>query len=400
MSIIFHNPGEIDIRGACIAGLNAKQDETAIGFFGTGLKYGIASILRWQGDITIWSGTTKHEFTLEALDFRGKDFQQIVMTSTTSDGVCTRTQLGFTTEYGKKWEAWQVFRELYSNAKDEGGTVYASGDEFGMPGFTTIVVQCPEVEALFSMRDEIILPEGLLTSISEDFAIKDKPSKFLYFKNVRVLDRQTICTYNLNSGAELTEDRTLQSTWHYSYRLTQHLLALTDTEVLYKILSAPSGTYESTLDWDHFTHDPSDQWLNMAELIFKSNPKALNASAREMLLKHRKNLAEAPLFQPTKMQSKMLERAKQLVKLMDMPVDNYVIELRDLGKNVLGKFEDGKIILGRGVFEQGTKQVVSTLYEEMLHATTGLMDCTYEMQTTLFNKIVSLYEEHVFGEPC
>ena len=44
-SLLFTNPGEIDIRGATIAGLSAKEDAGAIGYFGTGLKYAIAQVL-------------------------------------------------------------------------------------------------------------------------------------------------------------------------------------------------------------------------------------------------------------------------------------------------------------------------------------------------------------------
>jgi hypothetical protein len=112
--LYFHNPGEIDIRGATIAGLSAKQGDSPIGFFGTGLKYAIASVLRWQGRISIWSGTEEYKFLARSLDFRGVEFQQIMMND---------QPLGFTTEYGKTWQPWQIFRELYANALDEGGGV-------------------------------------------------------------------------------------------------------------------------------------------------------------------------------------------------------------------------------------------------------------------------------------
>jgi hypothetical protein len=100
-------------------------------------------------------------------------------------------------------------------------------------------------------------------------------------------------------------------------------------------------------------------------------------------------------------QQKQLDRAIELVARMGYhQVHSYPITVVDFHKNTLGQFKNGKIYLSPQVFEQGTKQVVSTLFEEVFHAVTGLKDCTYEMQSRLFNMLVSMYEEHVFGEAC
>ena len=37
--IVFENAGEIDPRLFALIGVNVKESENAIGFFGTGLKY-------------------------------------------------------------------------------------------------------------------------------------------------------------------------------------------------------------------------------------------------------------------------------------------------------------------------------------------------------------------------
>lgn len=79
MTLYFHNPGEIDIRGATIAGLSAKEGDNPIGFFGTGLKYSIASVLRWGGSIKIYSSQTQYSFGASELEFRGKSFSQVML---------------------------------------------------------------------------------------------------------------------------------------------------------------------------------------------------------------------------------------------------------------------------------------------------------------------------------
>jgi hypothetical protein len=70
--LVFSNPGEIDIRAATIIGVNVKQGNTPIGYFGTGLKYAIAGIIRLGGTIEIWSGETNYFFTGRKETIRGK----------------------------------------------------------------------------------------------------------------------------------------------------------------------------------------------------------------------------------------------------------------------------------------------------------------------------------------
>ena len=66
---------------------------------------------------------------------RGKSFDFIVM-----DGPGAGHRLGFTTHLGAHWAMWQVFREIYSNCLDEGGTM-TEGSVLPAEGFTTIIVE-------------------------------------------------------------------------------------------------------------------------------------------------------------------------------------------------------------------------------------------------------------------
>ena len=61
--LLFENPGEIDPRLIGSFGVNVKDDpSTAFGFFGTGLKYALAILLRTGHEVTIQSGLTEHRF--------------------------------------------------------------------------------------------------------------------------------------------------------------------------------------------------------------------------------------------------------------------------------------------------------------------------------------------------
>jgi len=44
--ITFENDGEIDLRAISQFGINVKTGDSPIGFFGTGLKYALAVLMR------------------------------------------------------------------------------------------------------------------------------------------------------------------------------------------------------------------------------------------------------------------------------------------------------------------------------------------------------------------
>ena len=63
--IIFENDGLIDKRSITTFGISSKENSSAIGYFGTGLKYAIAILLRENINITIYIGNERLEFTKE-----------------------------------------------------------------------------------------------------------------------------------------------------------------------------------------------------------------------------------------------------------------------------------------------------------------------------------------------
>jgi hypothetical protein len=73
--------------------------------------------------------------------------------------------------------------------------------------------------------------------------------------------------------------------------------------------------------------------------------------------------------------------------------------VESLGEGCLGLAEGQTIYIAERVFHMGgTKQLASTLIEEYLHLRHGWKDLTRELQTFLFDKLVSVGEELV-GEP-
>ena len=405
--LAFTNPGEIDIRGALIAGLSAKQGDSPIGKFGTGLKYAIACILRWGGQITVYSGTTPHFFRTSPIDFRGTEHH--VIEHSANDGEWQPA--GFTTHYGHQWEPWQVFRELYSNALDEHGEVWLGDEKLNPPaaGQTVILVKCDQLREPYDARASIVLPAGTSWLPSRyptpRVQIAKGSSEYLYFKRVRVHATNTALTYNL-SQADLTEDRTLTSVWRAYSAVAEAVQLLTDETAIWTFLNAAAS---EAICFEVNCRDrlcpfntSSAEFQKVAIQLYKSNRRRF-AFLKDLVAEWEPEAVVAAEVKLSKMQQLMLDKAKHLVSQMDVGDCSEVpIRVRNLeGTSILGTYNKAldEVTLSPEVFRQGLRPLVSTLFEEMTHRHTGMADCNYDMQTYLFNRIVELYAEHVFGEP-
>jgi hypothetical protein len=92
--VVFRNRGLIDVRAITTFGVSAKDpcNSNPIGYFGTGLKYAIAVLLRNDIPITIHSGLDTYAFEARRDVIRSKTFDMVYMND---------SPIGFTTDLGK-----------------------------------------------------------------------------------------------------------------------------------------------------------------------------------------------------------------------------------------------------------------------------------------------------------
>lgn len=393
-TLTFQNPGEIDIRGALITGLHAKADSSAIGFFGTGLKYAIACIVRWGGVITIYSGTEQHTFSSRLVDFRGQPAEII-----THNGADT----GFTTAYGKTWQPWMVIRELESNARDEGGAG-TLGRLAPAVGLTTIVVKCDELRAAWLDLPTIMLPaEREPLCLLDDIEVLDQPSKHIYYKGVRVYNLPGQLTCNLRGDMALTEDRTLSNPYIVGSCLGAALQQLTNKAFLerYLPLTLEKGYARLEQQVIYSQYCPTtDEFLEVAQALYRKAPSKCDKLV-DLLEAKRPDVLRPQPITLTPHQEHMLAKAKRLVATMGCGDPATIrLTIANLPAGQLGRYDAtaDEVLLSDELFAQGMRALVSTLFEEMLHRHTKKADLTYDMQTHLVNLIVGLYDEHVWHE--
>lgn len=268
--ITFVTPGSMDIRAFTTMGVNAKpRTEKPIGYFGTGLKYAVAVLCRLGASITVHTGGVRYTFELAPMRFRGNDFEQIVMRRDTFFGaegwrLGRRQKLPYTTQYGRNWEAWMAFRELYSNTLDENGECWENeewGDDYstelgriGDQDATMIVVSnCEPFVQAYRDRSSIFvdLSDKTKRAVLPGLEVLEGETQRMYYQGMRAKDlgKPTCYTYNFTHGQDLTEDRQLANEWRLRSTLADIIAShCEDEQLIEELITAESDRWEHGLE--------------------------------------------------------------------------------------------------------------------------------------------------------
>lgn len=387
--VVFKNKGLIDMRAITTFGISAKSPDNTnpIGYFGTGLKYAIAVLLREEIPITILSGLDRFEFTAQRECIRGKSF----------DFVCLNGErLGFTTELGKNWQLWQAFRELYSNCIDEFGKT-EKDDNFPdeLEGITHVVVEGEQFVEIFENRAEIFLQGDPIVE-TEQATVHGGTSNHVFYRGIRIGTYKTplMYRYNIQKHIDLTEDRTVKYDFQINDTIVDAVLSSKDEKFIESILTAPDHTHEAHLNFlDNRAHQ-SEEFRKVAAELRRTRPEKTNKSAVELFERDLKIVDKFEVYKPNKEEMFALTRAIDFLTELEYPIDKYqIIFVTTLGESTLARVEDKKIYLSRVLFDKGTKYLAATLFEEYVHLEFGFDDCSRSMQNFLFERFISLAEK-------
>lgn len=281
MYIVFENQGEIDPQLITLLGVNVKESTAPIGYFGTGLKYSVACAMRWGAELLVQSGVNQLEFSSAPTTIRGKQFDLITM-----HGGYDRLQLGFTTELGKNWEPWMVYRELWCNAHDEPGARVYTTDRVqpGVAGLTRIYVNGEELLQAHEARDTFILsPNTPMIVRGEGFKIYAQEGHAIFYRGIAVqkLEKPSLYTYNITSQLYLTEDRTAAS-WQTDSAIARGLSTCTDEQVIRQTLTASEDWMEARLDYSYVSQ-PSEIWEQIGKELLEKVGVETHRSLRNLL---------------------------------------------------------------------------------------------------------------------
>ena len=395
--IVFENPGEIDLRSITTFGVSVKEGDNPIGFFGTGMKYAIAVLLRTGHKVAVQSGLQEVQFSTQRDSVRGQEFEFITMAVDGSNA----QQLGFTTQLGKQWELWMAYRELACNCKDEKGEGrFEQQAPKATEGVTRVIVEGQDFEGVFSDSHLYILADSpaMVVGTTE---IRRRPGRALFYRGVRVMElpKAALFTYNLNAKMELTEDRTVRNSWDVPHRIAQAVMESKDEDFIMSVITSDDRVYEGGLDYHGWGIVPSAEFLRAVGQAINERMFKVNATAMKVWQEATRQTIGPREITLSKVQLQSLQRAIKFCEGMGFKVSDYPIKVTDsLGDGGLGLAHEGTIYVAERAFEMGgAKQVAATMIEEFLHLRKGWKDCTRELQNYLFEKVISLGEE-ISGE--
>jgi len=407
--IIFKNKGELDIRAIKTFGVNSKDNpDSAIGYFGTGLKYAIAVLLRNGHEVTIYTGGREYKFGVETSTIRNDEFDIVTMNG---------QELGFTTSLGKNWKMWMAYRELHSNMLDEpSGTVLKSTllNVKLTDDVTLVVVTGHEFEAVFDERDKYFLNKELYSPLHTHSEVDAYPKTHngayanIFYKGVTVMETRVpaLFDYNHHKGLTLTEDRTISNSWSTLYHVSPLVKYSKDKSFIKQMVMAESMTYESQID---FTMGGTDEqgcaffFDVVGKLRKKYKDRGINPTAIALHQKWRGTTSVMPGISCslTPVQKMQLDKAKRFcTQTLGLDVDDYkLIVCKDLA-NDLGQadIENGIMYISKKCFSQGTKRVAVAILEEYTHCKHEVLDETLEQKWVYLEQIISLGET-IDGEP-
>jgi len=364
--IVFENPTILDLNALRIMGVSVKHGDSPIGMFGTGLKYAMATVLRLGGEVEIVIDQKHHLITSREVVIRDQSFNQVVLDN---------EPMGFTTDLGKKWEAWMAVRELLSNARDEGGQTFEHdyNDYLPMPDGTSIILRGDTFMDVWANRHEYFLKDStpLETHSECDFfshTCSSRPSVF--YKGIRIYQAESpmMYTYNLKGSVELTEDRTLKYNHQLRDRVCAAIVESDNEEMIQSVLVASDYSGEGNLDFD-IHHTPSEAFKKVCHRLIRQKPKDLNQKAVAYYRKKTGDKPDLTIIKPTAVQQKMIDRAVKFLSAMgyadeleSMPMQ--VVEW--LGEGTMGQAKLGRIYLAKPIFDFGSKYIASTILEEIV----------------------------------
>jgi len=425
--LLIENKGEIDVNGLILMGGSTKRDSSkSIGFFGSGNKYAIATLLNKNIEFKIFSGETEIKITTKDVNFRDKHFKQIFING---------KETSLTTDMGPLWEEWFAIREWVSNSIDEGNSNIIPNMEEINPreGHTRFYVEINDAiqEVIDNWDNYFTFDRTDIHFEKDDNKIlgntDQEESLVLFRKGIRcykATGTKSLYHYDLTSF-KINESRVVENTWDANLEVTHMYLQVTDISILRNVLknAYKNDTYENRLNWyfgtsklpepwreaigdhrivvgDYGGHFTDEQTMFPCYVVCTDLAKRIKASFPDVIVYGLLDGGEVCVtkkIEPTPRHKFLLAECDKFFQECQYEV-NYPIEIVQFVSKPeqLGLAKDDTIYISDKLFNMGKREIAVTIMEENEHLKTNYKDCTRAFQQHWINLFISEKEER-FG---
>lgn len=404
------NKGEIALEALTLMGATSKEgDQSKIGFFGSGNKYALATLLRCGFDVRIFSGATEYKITTQQVIFRGTPYDKILVND---------KETSLTTRLGPAWEVWMALREIYANAMDEGEEwdVVVDSIEPAPEGRSYIYVEYRnQVEEFYNSKhlyfNTLPIIDELQTTYGKVTILEGTQGQ-RYRKGIACVNdsRESLFGYDFDN-IPINESRLIANDYT-QYEQMACALAMTSLEsVISKYITHAlnekyieygarweTGYCTATLSntWEKYLLSMGKSVIGISHAAFLDTEDVRNSCIilpDELNNKIRKELPNVPQYGDFNMESIEETPSEELVEQVEAAVCLIIgwgferapiAYRRFIDNNVKARVYEGTIYVSVNI---PLDNLVPILLEEFVHIKTGLHDLTRPMQSYLFIKL-------------
>ena len=391
---VIENDKEIDPRAFTLMGASTKrQDDSKIGFFGSGNKYAVALLMRENTHFKVFSGKKEIKFGKKIVNFEGQRYEIITVNG---------KETSLTTEMGPNWKDWFAIREFYSNALDEGDVRLDVSDKFEPKvGVTKIYIEKTEVLSdFFSNIGKYILTTNINkiavveTQYGRVSLIKkmDNKSLIFYRKGIRIEEVKSECLYWYDfNEIEINESRTTKNSYEPSERIASFYAITKDEEIIKNFINNYKKKYEESLHWN-YADKLSSSWEKVlrgrrvysesiaivsGDFEGKANSIILPDKLAKKISEEIPTITVVGFSESAKYE--ILEKVAQEQRLIDFcliemkkfgyPYSESVLIAKFYEDDVIGKWdeENKAIVLARKYFPNSVNELLVIMLEEYFH---------------------------------
>lgn len=425
----FANPGEVPLNAFKLLGASTKRNvDGKIGYFGTGLKYAVALMLREGIDFKAFIGDKEVKFGVRNSDFGGVKVGVITVNN---------EKTSMTTDAGINWQPWFAIREIYSNALDEGGSMEITDNIAPEAGKTKIYVEMSDKlgdisrnwQSYFTMKREALEEIKVGDNWYRILPKREGETQFTLFRRgIRVAKAGNIDSlfdYDV-SKVSINESRVVEHDWEGRQRAAEALAQATDPTIIsmfVKSWTQPLLEHEDRF-WYYLFDDTwvfnasnsfSNTWLEVLKpyRLVPSNmtgfygvTKKTIGLPEKLLERLYKQFGDDLTIEGKSKQHYMVvsevfpEQFEQVYALLSAAGFGFEKSLIKVGKfrdyDVKGAWDRdaGIIVLAEDTVNWSENQKAELLLEEILHAESGYSDNTREFEGFILGKLT----DRIIGE--